>query len=123
MSRRHLGKDVEDPAGRFVSVILAALVGPAWWAGLFDIEPPDHLAEWRETFAKATEAISEIMAVWRTAGKMDAGRGGGHHGSRPALQKADRADHERNQPVRDGAGEIRQGLSGGHAVALIAPVW
>lgn len=35
------------------------------------IEAPDHSAEWRGTFAKATEAIPEIMEVHRMAGEMD----------------------------------------------------
>ncbi len=35
------------------------------------IEAPDHSAEWRDTFAKATEAIPEIMEVYRMAGEMD----------------------------------------------------
>ncbi len=35
------------------------------------IEAPDHTAEWREAFAKATVAIPEIMEVYRMAGEMD----------------------------------------------------
>ena len=35
------------------------------------IEAPDHSAEWRGAFAKATEAIPEIMEVHRMAGEMD----------------------------------------------------
>ncbi|MEY4870809.1 MAG: hypothetical protein RLZZ563_139 [Pseudomonadota bacterium] len=35
------------------------------------IEAPDHSADWREAFAKATAAIPEIMEVYRMAGEMD----------------------------------------------------
>lgn len=35
------------------------------------IEAPDHSAEWRAAFAKATEAIPQIMEVYRMAGEMD----------------------------------------------------
>lgn len=35
------------------------------------IEAPDHSAEWREAFAKATEAIPQIMEVYRMAGEID----------------------------------------------------
>ena len=35
------------------------------------IEAADHSAEWRETFAKATKALPEIMEVYRMAGEMD----------------------------------------------------
>ena len=35
------------------------------------IEAPDHSAAWRESFAKVTESIPEIMAVFRMAGEMD----------------------------------------------------
>lgn len=35
------------------------------------IEAPDHSAEWRESFARATEAIPEIMEVYRMAGEID----------------------------------------------------
>lgn len=35
------------------------------------IEAPDHTPDWREAFAKATAAISEIMEVYRMAGEMD----------------------------------------------------
>lgn len=35
------------------------------------IEAPDHSPEWREAFAKAAEAIPEIMEVHRMAGDMD----------------------------------------------------
>jgi Lrp/AsnC family transcriptional regulator len=35
------------------------------------IEASDHSAEWRETFAKATDAIPEIMEVYRMAGEID----------------------------------------------------
>ncbi|MBL8562459.1 MAG: Lrp/AsnC family transcriptional regulator [Gemmobacter sp.] len=35
------------------------------------IEAPDHSAEWREAFAKATHAIPEIMEVYRMAGEID----------------------------------------------------
>lgn len=35
------------------------------------IEAPDHSAAWREAFAAATEAIPEIMEVYRMAGEMD----------------------------------------------------
>ena len=35
------------------------------------IEAPDHSSEWREGFAKATEAIPEIMEVYRMAGEID----------------------------------------------------
>ena len=35
------------------------------------IEAPDHSAEWRETFARATEAMPQVMEVYRMAGEMD----------------------------------------------------
>lgn len=35
------------------------------------IEAPDHSAGWRDTFAKATIAIPEIMEVYRMAGETD----------------------------------------------------
>ncbi|WP_374428369.1 Lrp/AsnC family transcriptional regulator [Tabrizicola sp.] len=35
------------------------------------IEAPDHSVDWRESFAKATEAIPEIMEVYRMAGEID----------------------------------------------------
>ncbi len=35
------------------------------------IEAPDHSSEWREGFWKATDAIPEIMEVYRMAGEMD----------------------------------------------------
>lgn len=35
------------------------------------IEAPDHTADWRETFARVTAALPEIMAVYRMAGEMD----------------------------------------------------
>lgn len=35
------------------------------------IEAADHTAEWREAFAKATNAITQIMEVYRMAGEMD----------------------------------------------------
>jgi Lrp/AsnC family transcriptional regulator len=35
------------------------------------IQAPDHSAEWREAFAKATGAIPEIMEIYRMAGEMD----------------------------------------------------
>ena len=35
------------------------------------IEAIDHSAEWRAAFAKATQAFSEIMEVYRMAGDMD----------------------------------------------------
>lgn len=35
------------------------------------IEAADHSAEWRETFAKATKALPEIMEVYRMAGEID----------------------------------------------------
>jgi Lrp/AsnC family transcriptional regulator len=35
------------------------------------IEAPDHSSGWREAFAKATEAIPEIMEVYRMAGEID----------------------------------------------------
>lgn len=35
------------------------------------IEAPDHTAAWRESFARATAAIPEIMEVHRMAGEMD----------------------------------------------------
>ncbi len=36
-----------------------------------EIEAPDHSAQWRETFARAVNAIPEIMEVHRMAGEMD----------------------------------------------------
>lgn len=35
------------------------------------IEAPDHSADWRDAFAKATDAIPEIMEVYRMAGEID----------------------------------------------------
>lgn len=35
------------------------------------IEAPDHSAEWRETFALATESLPQILEVYRTAGQVD----------------------------------------------------
>lgn len=35
------------------------------------IEAPDHSVDWRESFARATEAIPEIMEVYRMAGEID----------------------------------------------------
>lgn len=35
------------------------------------IEAPDHGSDWRAAFAKAIEAIPEIMEVYRMAGEMD----------------------------------------------------
>jgi Lrp/AsnC family transcriptional regulator len=35
------------------------------------IEAPDHSADWREAFAKATKALPQIMEVYRMAGEMD----------------------------------------------------
>ncbi|MBL9054905.1 MAG: Lrp/AsnC family transcriptional regulator [Rhodobacteraceae bacterium] len=35
------------------------------------IEAPDHSAEWRETFARATESLPQILEVYRTAGQVD----------------------------------------------------
>lgn len=35
------------------------------------IEAPDHTADWREAFAKATRDIPQIMEVYRMAGEMD----------------------------------------------------
>ena len=35
------------------------------------IEAPDHSAAWREAFWTATEAIPQIMEVYRMAGEMD----------------------------------------------------
>ena len=35
------------------------------------IEAPDHSAEWRETFARATESLPHILEVYRTAGQVD----------------------------------------------------
>ena len=35
------------------------------------IEAPDHSAEWREAFAKATETLPQILEVYRTAGQVD----------------------------------------------------
>lgn len=34
------------------------------------IEAPDHSAEWRETFARATESLPQILEVYRTAGQV-----------------------------------------------------
>ncbi len=36
-----------------------------------EVEAVDHSAEWRDAFMKATEAIPEIMEVYRMAGEMD----------------------------------------------------
>jgi Lrp/AsnC family transcriptional regulator len=35
------------------------------------IEAPDHSADWRSAFAAATDAIPEIMEVYRMAGEID----------------------------------------------------
>lgn len=35
------------------------------------IEAPDHTADWREAFARATHDIPQIMEVYRMAGEMD----------------------------------------------------
>jgi Lrp/AsnC family transcriptional regulator len=35
------------------------------------IEAPDHSPDWRDTFARAVEAIPEIMEVYRMAGELD----------------------------------------------------
>ncbi|MCU0899006.1 MAG: Lrp/AsnC family transcriptional regulator [Cypionkella sp.] len=35
------------------------------------IEAPDHTAEWRDAFAKATQSMPQIMEVYRMAGEMD----------------------------------------------------
>jgi Lrp/AsnC family transcriptional regulator len=35
------------------------------------IEAPDHSADWREAFTNATDAIPEIMEVYRMAGEID----------------------------------------------------
>ncbi len=35
------------------------------------IQAPDHSAEWRNAFARATEGIAEVMEVYRMAGEMD----------------------------------------------------
>ena len=35
------------------------------------IEAPDHTADWREAFAKATRDMPQIMEVYRMAGEMD----------------------------------------------------
>lgn len=35
------------------------------------IEAPDHSAEWREAFARATGALPQILEVYRTAGQVD----------------------------------------------------
>lgn len=35
------------------------------------IEAPDHTADWREAFAKATQSMPQIMEVYRMAGEMD----------------------------------------------------
>ena len=35
------------------------------------IEAPDHSAEWRESFARATAALPNILEVYRTAGQVD----------------------------------------------------
>lgn len=35
------------------------------------IEAPDHSVEWRTAFAKATDALPQIMEVYRMAGEMD----------------------------------------------------
>jgi Lrp/AsnC family transcriptional regulator len=35
------------------------------------IEAPDHSADWREAFATVTNAIPEIMEVYRMAGEID----------------------------------------------------
>ena len=35
------------------------------------IEASDHSAEWRETFARATESLPQILEVYRTAGQVD----------------------------------------------------
>lgn len=35
------------------------------------IEAPDHTADWREAFGKATREMPQIMEVYRMAGEMD----------------------------------------------------
>lgn len=35
------------------------------------IEAPDHTSGWRDAFAKATQALPQIMEVYRMAGEMD----------------------------------------------------
>jgi Lrp/AsnC family transcriptional regulator len=35
------------------------------------IEAPDHSAEWREAFARAVDAIPDIMEAYRMAGELD----------------------------------------------------
>lgn len=35
------------------------------------IEAADHSADWRESFAKATQSLPEIMEVYRMAGEID----------------------------------------------------
>ena len=35
------------------------------------VEAPDHSADWREVFSKATKALPQIMEVYRMAGEMD----------------------------------------------------
>ena len=35
------------------------------------IQAPDHSTEWRETFAKATKDLPQVMEVYRMAGEMD----------------------------------------------------
>ncbi|MEY4696355.1 MAG: hypothetical protein RIT14_783 [Pseudomonadota bacterium] len=35
------------------------------------IEAPDHSAEWRDAFARATAGLPQIMEVYRMAGEMD----------------------------------------------------
>lgn len=35
------------------------------------IEAPDHTADWRDAFAKATQSMPQIMEVYRMAGEMD----------------------------------------------------
>lgn len=42
-----------------------------WLTVFVGIEAPDHSAEWREAFAKATAAIPQIMEVYRMAGELD----------------------------------------------------
>ncbi|MCG6112567.1 MAG: Lrp/AsnC family transcriptional regulator [Paracoccus sp.] len=35
------------------------------------IEAPDHTTEWREAFARAIDALPEVMEAWRMAGDID----------------------------------------------------
>ena len=59
---------------REASVTVDGRITGAIGAGLLllvGIEAPDHSAEWREAFARATGSIPEIMEVYRMAGEMD----------------------------------------------------